>query len=84
MDGQDKDLSWYVKWVSSIILLTGLSVRALDVAGDYRSIDQALNLAGVFGWLIVGFLWRDRSIIITQAAGSAMLLYFLAETLEVI
>ena len=84
MEGQPKDLSWYVKWVASIVLLTGLSVRALDVDGNYRALDQALNLAGVFGWLIVGFLWRDRSIIITQVAGCAMLMYFLLQTLRVI
>lgn len=84
MDGREKDLSWYVKWVASIILLTGMAVRALDIEGDYRAVDQFLNLMGVLGWLIVGLLWWDRSIIITQVAGSLMLLYFLLQTIEVI
>ena len=43
-----QDLSWYVKWISSTILLTGMSIRGLE---GLQVIDLILSIIGVTGWL---------------------------------
>lgn len=59
------DLSWYIKWTSSIILLIGMSLTTLDVA----PFNLFFHLVGVTGWLVVGMLWHDRALITINAVG---------------
>lgn len=77
MKRPDKDLSWYVKWVAASGLLSSLFVRAISNEGEYYVLDNILNFIGVFGWLVVGLLWWDKSIILSQVVGTAMLIYVL-------
>ena len=54
------DLSWYVKWSSSFIILIGM---ILTSAGGAEPYNLFFHLIGVIGWGIVGMLWHDRALI---------------------
>ena len=55
------DLSWYIKWVSVILILVATSARA---TGTLPHIDLWFGLFGTIGWFIVGYLWHDRALIL--------------------
>ena len=55
------DLSWYVKWISSIILLIAMATTSVGGLEPYNLI---LHLIGVLGWLFVGMLWHDRALVL--------------------
>ena len=65
------DLSWYVKWASSIVVLIALSMRGIDGLQMY---DLMLSIVGLAGWLWVGFLWKDRALILLNGAGLLLLI----------
>jgi hypothetical protein len=71
------DLSWYVKWISSMFILAAVMMRAQE--GDqFQTADRVLSLIGCMGWTWVGLLWKDRALIILNAIivfalGSAVL-----------
>ena len=72
-----KDLAWHIKWIASIVLLIGLMIRVLDTEGEYRRADQFFTLLGAIGWLYVGWLWHDRSIMVCNFVYSVVLISFL-------
>ena len=55
------DLSWYIKWVSVVLILVATSARA---TGPLPHIDLWFGLFGTVGWFIVGYLWHDRALIL--------------------
>jgi len=65
------DLSWYVKWIASIMLMIAVCFRAADVNHIY---DLYFSFAGTMGWLVVGFLWHDRALIFLNVILSTVLL----------
>ena len=65
-----KDLAWFIKWVSSFIVITAMSLRGIEGMQIY---DLTLSIVGVAGWLCVGMLWRDRALIILNAVGLVFL-----------
>ena len=58
------DLSWYIKWFSSICLIIA-NVHPWNL---YPAI------VGMTGWLIVGLLWHDRALIVLNAISVAIYL----------
>ena len=64
------DLSWYVKWVSSVLILLAVSSRA---AGGLHMWDLWFSLVGTIGWLWVGILWHDRALIMLNGALATLL-----------
>lgn len=73
-----QDLSWYVKWTSSVILLTAMLFRA---EGVFPLADLLLSFTGCLGWLWVGILWKDRALMILNTAavmilGTGIIRYF--------
>ena len=64
------DLSWYVKWSSSFILLAAMVLRG---AQAYPFIDLSLSCIGCAGWLWVGILWKDRALVMLNTAAVAIL-----------
>ena len=66
-----QDLSWYIKWASSLILIAGFTVRSTQM---YPFLDLCLSLVGVSGWLWVGLLWKDRALIILNGIAVFILL----------
>ena len=64
------DLSWYVKWVSSIFIILGMIFTSLDVA--LFPLNLFFHLVGVSGWLVVGMLWHDRSLLLLNGIAIAI------------
>jgi len=73
-----QDISWYIKWFASIVLLIAMSVRASQFS---PMLDIILSLIGVTGWFFVGLLWHDRSLIVLNGASVVILLTGLLSTL---
>ena len=57
------DLSWYIKWASSIIILSGMVLTSASV----EPWNMWTHLIGVSGWLVVGMLWHDRALILLNS-----------------
>jgi len=66
-----QDLSWYVKWVASVILLCAFAFRSTQ---QFPFIDLCLSLVGVSGWLWVGLLWKDRALVLLNGVAVFILL----------
>lgn len=66
-----QDLSWYVKWIASTVLLLGISVRGVD---GFQTFDWICSIIGITGWLWVGLLWKDRALIILNGVGLVLLI----------
>jgi|TARA_B100000900_G_C20348915_1_gene621476 hypothetical protein len=64
------DLSWYVKWSASAIMLVAMSFRGAQVLPQF---DLLLSFVGCLGWLWVGVLWKDRALIILNAVAVVIL-----------
>ena len=62
---------WYVKWLSSIIILAAMSIRGVEGLQLY---DLVLSIIGVTGWLIVAAIWEDRALIMLNSFGLVLLL----------
>ena len=62
-------LDWYIKWVSSIILIIGMILAANNLY-PYNIVVQCIGIAG---WLIVSIMWNDRALMIVNAVGIAIL-----------
>ena len=65
-----KDAAWFIKWISSFIVITAMSLRGIEGMQIY---DLTLSIVGVAGWLWVGMLWKDRALIILNAVGLVFL-----------
>jgi len=65
-------LDWYIKWFSSVMILTSLAFRAAD--GDWKMFDLVFGTIGVMGWTIVSIMWRDRALIMLNVVSLMMLL----------
>ena len=61
---------WYIKWVSSIVLIIGMVLTANNLF-PWNVLIQAIGIAG---WLIVSIMWNDRALMIVNAVGVAILL----------
>lgn len=65
-----KDVSWYIKWTASILILISIIIRA---AGISVLLDMCLGFVGMSLWAYVGYLWHDRSLILLNAVASSVL-----------
>ncbi len=74
------DTSWYTKWAATILVLIGLAVRA---SGYNTTLDLMLSFHGTIGWVIVGFMWQDRALIILNGVASCLILITLIKHLSV-
>ena len=57
------DLSWYIKWISSIFIIIGMALTSANLF----PINIIIHGIGVTGWLVVGMLWHDRALIFLNA-----------------
>jgi len=65
-----KDVSWYIKWVSSLIIIIAMALTALN----WNPYNLFFHLFGVIGWGIVGYLWHDRALMLLN--GIAVGIFF--------
>lgn len=66
-------VAWYIKWFSSILLISGMTMRATGEV-SFQVYDLYFSTCGVFGWLIVGLLWKDRALIMLNMVGFLILM----------
>ena len=59
------DLSWYIKWASSFLILAAVACRATGVMPMF---DLWFSVFGTIGWFAVGMLWHDRALILLNGA----------------
>jgi len=71
-------VDWYLKWISSVFVLAAMSMRGVEGLQFY---DLVLSIIGIFGWLLVSFIWRDRALILLNSFGLLFLLRNLIEHL---
>ena len=62
---------WYLKWIASGFLLTGMSMRGIERFVLY---DLSFSIVGVIGWLVVAALWEERSLLILNSFALLLLL----------
>ena len=62
------DLSWYIKWFSSITLIFAMMFTAIEA----MPINLFVANVGFIGWLIVGMLWHDRALIVLNSISLAI------------
>lgn len=73
------DLSWWIKWTSSIIVLAAISIRSANIPNELmfgfplQVWDILFSWLGAVGWFIVGFMWKDRALILLNGVISLML-----------
>lgn len=66
------DVTWYVKWISSVIILFAIAIRASGVH-DLQWIDILLSAIGAVGWCYVGYKWNDRALVLLNGVVVTML-----------
>ena len=59
------DLSWYVKWISSLFVV----ISWMLTSANLYPYNIMIQIIGVAGWLWVGYLWHDRAIMVLNAMG---------------
>ena len=57
------DLSWYVKWASSLTLIVAMLFTSVNIF----PLNLYIANLGFIGWFIVGMLWHDRALIVLNA-----------------
>ena len=62
------DLSWYIKWISSFIILIGMTLTSLEIT----PYNLYMHTIGLMGWFVVGMLWHDRALIFLNTAAIAV------------
>ena len=62
-------LDWYLKWFASIVLIFG----AVTTAMNLYPYNMYFQFVGITGWLIVGILWKDWSLIVVNVVGSTIM-----------
>lgn len=72
-------LDWYVKWVASVFVLCAMSLRGID---GLQMWDLGFSIIGITLWLWVSIMWKDRALIVLNAAGLLLLLRNIFSTLN--
>ena len=65
------DLSWYLKWVGSLFIMSGITCRAVGVFPFY---DLCASFIGTGMLACMAYLWHDRALLVLNAVASAALM----------
>ncbi len=71
---------WYLKWIASAFVLFAMSIRGVDGMEIY---DLYLSIVGIFLWLIVSVMWKDRALILLNGVGLMFLINNLVATFAI-
>ena len=64
-------VDWYLKWIASAFVLLAMSIRGVEGMQVY---DLYLSIVGIFLWLIVSVMWKDRALILLNGVGLMFLI----------
>ena len=64
------DLSWYIKWLASFLILAAVVCRAIALP----MLDLWFSVLGTVGWFTVGMLWHDRALILLNGVLTVILI----------
>tara|TARA_B100001057_G_C22354070_1_gene758199 strand:+ start:63 stop:359 length:297 start_codon:yes stop_codon:yes gene_type:complete len=64
-------VDWFIKWVASAFVLVAMSVRGVE---GMQLFDLYLSIIGIFLWLIVSVIWKDRALILLNGVGLMFLI----------
>ena len=65
-------VDWYIKWFSSILGLVAITVRSAGIP-ELQWVDVLFSWLGAVGWFVVGFMWKDRALILLNGIIAIML-----------
>tara|TARA_Y100001938_G_C7930984_1_gene349320 strand:- start:299 stop:607 length:309 start_codon:yes stop_codon:yes gene_type:complete len=65
---QHHPLSWWLKWVSSLILIVAMTLSS----NNLYPYNLYVHFVGIAGWLWVSVLWNDRALIVINAVALAI------------
>jgi len=63
-------LDWYIKWISSIILVIGVILTSNNI----YPLNLMVHALGMFGWFIVAVIWNDRALLVINAVSLVLLI----------
>ena len=63
-----KNFNWWLKWTSSVLLIIGMILTSANL----YPLNMYFQLTGIIGWLMVGMLWHDRSLIVLNTVGASI------------
>ena len=69
MDIHARNHVWYVKWISSILMIVTMSLTAVNI----YPYNVFLGLISSIGWVYVSIRWNDRALIVINAVSLAIL-----------
>ena len=61
-------VSWWIKWVSSIILI----IAMIFTANNIYPWNLFFHFVGIGGWLVVAVVWNDRALIVLNSVALAI------------
>ena len=64
------DLTWYVKWFSTLLVIVAVVCRSLEL----HLYDLVFSLLGVIGWTFVGLKWHDRALTLLNTVLGVLLI----------
>ncbi len=64
------DLTWYVKWFSTLLVIAAVVCRSLEL----HLYDMVFSLLGVIGWTFVGLKWHDRALTLLNTVLGVLLI----------
>ena len=65
------DLSWYLKWIGSLFIMSGIVCRAVGVFPLY---DLVSSCVGTGCLTVMAYLWHDRALLVLNGVASAALM----------
>lgn len=77
MDIHARNHVWYVKWISSILMIVTMSLTAVNI----YPYNVFLGLISSIGWVYVSIRWNDRALIILNTIAVGI---YLVGTLSVV
>ena len=64
------DLSWYLKWLGSLLIMSGIICRAVGVLPFYDLVASCIGTGLLTG---MAYLWHDRALLILNGVACAAL-----------
>ena len=65
------DLSWYLKWIGSLFIMSGIVCRAVGVFPLY---DLVSSCVGTGCLTVMAYLWHDRALLVLNGVACAALI----------